>query len=131
MSQYEMDIVIQETDLDVFGHVNNAAYLRLFENARWQFITEKGVGLKQIQTSGIGPVLLEVNIKYLKELKARDRVKIVSEFYPFEGKIAKIKQSMMNEKGQSCCVAEFVIAVFDIHARRIIDPPDQWRNMEK
>lgn len=129
MSQYEMDIVIQETDLDVFGHVNNAVYLRLFENARWQFITDKGVGLKEIQSSGIGPVLLEVHIKYQKELKARDKVKIVSDFSPFEGKIAKIKQTMLNEQGQSCCIAEFVIAVFDIKARRIIDPPDQWRNM--
>lgn len=129
MSQYEMNMVIQETDLDVFGHVNNAAYLRLFENARWDFISSQGVGLKQIQQSGVGPVLLEVQIKYKKELKAREKIKIVSNFNPFEGKIARIEQKMLNEKGEVCCQAEFVIAVFDIHARKIIEPPDQWRNM--
>ena len=30
---------IKEKDLDTLGHVNNAKYLELFEEARWDFIT--------------------------------------------------------------------------------------------
>ncbi len=129
MAVFEMDIVIQETDLDVFGHVNNAVYLRLFENARWKFISDRGVGLREIQRDMIGPVILEVHIKFNRELKARDRVKIRSEFLPFTGKIAHIKQSMLNEKGEEACIADFTIAVFDMNLRKIITPPDAWMAM--
>jgi acyl-CoA thioester hydrolase len=129
--KHEMNLVIQETDLDVFGHVNNAAYLRLFENARWEFITEQGVGLKEIFASGIGPVILEVQVRFKKELKARDQVKILSEFGGFEGKTAKIRQTMVNARGEEACQAEFLIAVFDIKARKIISPPDQWLKMSQ
>ena len=76
MAVFETQIEIQETDLDVFGHVNNAAYLRLFENARWKFITDWGVGLKEIFATQIGPVILEVQVQFMKELKARERITI-------------------------------------------------------
>lgn len=129
MGRQEKEILIQETDLDVFGHVNNAVYLRLFENARWDYIENHGWGLKKIQSSGIGPVILEIQIKFTKELKARDRIKIISEFLPFEGKIAKVRQTMVDDQGRSCCQAEFVFAVFDVQKRKIISPPDEWLKM--
>ena len=36
---YEYEKTILEQHLDTFGHVNNAAYLVLYEEARWDFIT--------------------------------------------------------------------------------------------
>ena len=129
MAVFEIDIVIQETDLDVFGHVNNAVYLRLFENARWKFITDRGVGLREIERDQIGPVILEVHVKFMRELKARDKVKIRSEFLPFQGKIAHIKQSILTAQGAEACTADFTIAVFDMKARKIISPPENWMQM--
>ncbi len=41
------DVLILESHLDTFGHVNNAAYLTLFEESRWDFITKNGYGLKE------------------------------------------------------------------------------------
>ena len=37
---YEM--LIKEKHLDTFGHVNNATYFELLEEARWDFITNNG-----------------------------------------------------------------------------------------
>ena len=39
---FEKSIVISEAHLDSFGHLNNARYLELFEQARWDLITEGG-----------------------------------------------------------------------------------------
>ncbi len=42
------EVLILESYLDSFGHVNNAAYLTLFEEARWDFITKNGYGLNKV-----------------------------------------------------------------------------------
>ena len=46
---FEQSIVIREEHLDTFGHVNNARYLEIFEQARWDFITDNGFGLDYIE----------------------------------------------------------------------------------
>ena len=41
-SVHEYEVVIREHHLDVFGHVNHAVYLELFEEARWELVTANG-----------------------------------------------------------------------------------------
>ncbi len=43
---FSFETVIQETLLDAFGHVNNAAYLLLYENARWSLLNESDYGIE-------------------------------------------------------------------------------------
>lgn len=57
------EVVIRESHLDTFGHVNNATYLTLFEEARWDIVRSRGFGLDDIKRTGLGPTLLEVNVK--------------------------------------------------------------------
>jgi acyl-CoA thioester hydrolase len=58
----EIDVLIRESHLDTFGHVNNATYLSLFEQARWDLIEAGGYGLRVIRQTGLGPVVLEAKI---------------------------------------------------------------------
>lgn len=118
-------LMIRESDLDVFGHVNNATYLTLFEEARWQIITERGFGLKHVMTTGIGPVILEINIKYIKELQVREEVVIESESLPYENKVGRLNQRMMRGD-EVCSVAEITYALFSLKERKIILPTEEW-----
>ena len=59
------EITIKEHHLDFYGHVNNATYLQLYEEARWQFITDNGYGFEKIKSSGLGPVILEIKIRFI------------------------------------------------------------------
>ena len=65
---YEYELTILEQHLDTFGHVNNAVYLTLYEEARWDFITKNNLGLKEILDKKIGPVLLDVQLTFKAEL---------------------------------------------------------------
>src|SRR5678815_336967 len=65
---HEKTIVISEAHLDSFGHVNNARYLELLEQARWDLITERGHGIDVIRRTRSGPTILEINIRFLREL---------------------------------------------------------------
>ncbi len=117
--------IIQETYLDTFGHVNNATYLTLFEEARWAFINKNGYGLKKIQETQIGPTILSINIRFLKELCVRDQITITSEIMAYDKKIGTLMQQMWRED-ELCCSAEFTIALFSLKERKLIEPTTEW-----
>lgn len=118
-------LVIKEIYLDTFGHVNNATYLTLFEEARWDFITVHGYGLKKIQETKIGPTILETKLNFLKELRLREKVEIQSQIISYENKICKLSQKIIREN-VVCCDAEFVIGLFNLIERKLILPTAEW-----
>lgn len=123
---FEYEMQIKEYHLDTFGHVNNAKYLEILEEARWDLITKNGYGLREVQSRKIGPVILEVNLKFRKELKLREKIKVITQCKRQEGKIGYIDQKILNEKGEESAIAVFTYAVFDLNARKIIDPTPEW-----
>lgn len=118
-------ITIREHHLDTFGHVNNATYLSILEEARWELITQNGYGLSYIRETGLGPTILEINIKFLKELRLREEITIQSQLISYEGKIGKIVQKMLRN-GEECCVAEFTIGLFSVKERKLVLPTPEW-----
>lgn len=117
--------VIKEIYLDSFAHMNNATYLMLFEEARWDLITKNGFGLNKIRETGIGPTILEIKINFFKELLVRDEIIIETQIASYEDKIAKLKQQMIRA-GEVCCSAEFTIALFSLKERKLILPTEDW-----
>ena len=120
-------ILIREHHLDSYGHVNNATYLTLFEEARWEIITCRGYGYKKVHESGHGPVILEVSMKFLKELKLRESVTITLELESYEGKIGKIMQRMIKDDGEVACEMKMTMGFFDLKARKLILPTPEWK----
>jgi len=121
------ETMIQETHLDFFGHVNNAKYLELFEQARWDVITKNGYGFDQIMNLKKGPVILEAHLKYLKELKHRQKVQISVELLEYTGKVGRLKQQMFNEKNEIAAELVVVFGLFDLQTRRLIEATPEWR----
>jgi thioesterase-3 len=117
--------IIKETYLDTFGHMNNARYLSLFEEARWEFITQNGFGIKTMLELGLGPTILEINLKFLKELRVRDEVEIETQVISYTGKIGKLQQKMLINN-EVYCLAEFTIGLFDLNTRKLILPTKEW-----
>ncbi|MDF1827730.1 MAG: acyl-CoA thioesterase [Legionellaceae bacterium] len=117
--------VIKETCLDSFGHVNNAAYLTLLEEARWDLVAKNGYGLDVIKQTGLGPTILSVTLKFSKELHARDEVVIETQMEAYEKKIGKLTQRIMRGD-EMCCEARFVIGLFCMAKRKLVLPTDAW-----
>ena len=123
---FEQSILIREEHLDTFGHMNNARYLEIFEQARWDLITDNGFGLEHIKASGTGPVVLEVTLRFKRELKNRQQMLIRSTVDSYEGKIGRLSQDLIDESGRICCEGKFVIAQWDTNTRRIMAPTAEW-----
>lgn len=119
-------IVVREALVDSLGHMNNAAYLSLFEEARWEYITSRGFGFKEIQKLRQGPVILEVNLKFLREIRLREKITITLELVDYPGKVGRLRQQMLKEDGSVAAEAVFTFGLFDMQARKLIEPTPQW-----
>ena len=119
-------VQIKEGHLDSFGHVNNAVYLELYEEARWDFITKNGYGLEVIKKLQKGPVILEVAVKYKKELVNREMVTIESKTEEIRGRIMTLSQVMKKSDGSVASTATFTVGFFDLQSRTLIAPEKAW-----
>jgi YbgC/YbaW family acyl-CoA thioester hydrolase len=124
---FEYDVLIREFHLDSFGHVNNAAYVMLYEEARWDFISKNGFGLETIQKHQMGPVILDLSVRFKRELKNREKIKISSRTIEIiSPKIMVLEQMMIKEDGKVASEAKFTVGFFDMKARKLIDATPEW-----
>ncbi len=117
---------MKEFHLETFGHVNNAQYLALYEEARWDFITQNGFGLDRIKSDKAGPVLLEATVKFKRELKNREWITIESTPGEINGKLMVINQVMLKEDGKVASEASFTVGFMDLKERKLVSPPEDW-----
>ncbi len=123
---FRYPIQIKERHLDTFGHVNNAVYLEMFEEARWEFISERDYSLNEVKSFKKGPVVLEWNIKFKKELTLRDTITIESQTLSYQGKIGKLRQDIVDSEGHLICEGRMVFGLFDTVARKLVEPTPEW-----
>ena len=123
---YEKSLLIRESHLDTFGHVNNARYLDIFEEARWDWITQGGFGLREVRERRIGPTILEITLKFFHELVNRETVTVRTEVIRYDGKVCDIHQSIIKADGAVACDAVFKCGLFDLDKRRLIPPTSEW-----
>ena len=121
---YEM--MIREHHLDSYGHVNNATYVEILEEARWECITQRGYGYKEVQQQKKGPVILDLQVAFRKEVKLREIVKISVQTDPMKGKIGIINQKILKADGTMAAEAKVTYGMFDLNARKLIDPTPEW-----
>ena len=125
--EFTYPLTIKEHHLDTFGHVNNATYLAIFEEARWELVTENGFGLADVFETGIGPTALEVKIKFKREITNRQKVVIRSHLLEYKSKIGRFYQDIVNEEGEICCEMEMTLALFDTRKRKLVPPTPEWK----
>jgi thioesterase-3 len=124
---FEYEVLIRESHLDTFGHVNNAVYVQLYEEARWDFITKNGFGLDVIQQSGKGPVILDLKVSFRREVKLREIIKITSQTLELvNSKIMVLEQKMINAQGKVASEATFTVGFFDLKERKLIEAGPEW-----
>src|SRR5688500_5864821 len=102
--KFSYTVTIKKEHLDLFGHVNNAAYLQLFEEARWDLISKNGYGIQKIQETQLAPTILEIRVSFLKELRLSDRITIETSLTSYKNKIGTLTQKMIRND-DVCCEA--------------------------
>ncbi len=66
--------------MDSFKHVNNSVYLNYLETVRWNFFRDFSM-MEELEREKLYPVVIEVNVKYIKELRLFDQFVIISRYW--------------------------------------------------
>ena len=73
-----VELLVYPDDCDSFGHVNQAAFLRLFEQARWQAVA-KGPGMGIFSRGAAWPAARKTTIEYYAGAFAGDLLRFDTE----------------------------------------------------
>ena len=71
--QITKDIEISWGDMDAFGHVNNAAYLRYLEDARIDWLNSLD---KSWESDDKGPAVVNININFRREIRFPTTIRV-------------------------------------------------------
>jgi len=127
LNVFKDEILIKEKHLDTMGHMNNATYLAIFEEARWDIVTKGGYGIDYIHKIKQGPVILDVNLKFLKEIHLREKIMLTMQILDYAKKVGQLKQQMIKEDGTVAAEAVFSFGLFDLKDRKLIEPTPAWK----
>ncbi|MBO3735926.1 acyl-CoA thioesterase [Actinoplanes flavus] len=120
---FQVRVAVRGYELDLQGHVNQAVYLQYGEHARWQCFLAAGVGPDVLVRAGVGPVVLETTIRYLKELRAGDEVDVTCRFVWGDGKTFRVEQEYTRADGVPVAQVTGVAGLMDRTTRRLVDDP--------
>jgi acyl-CoA thioester hydrolase len=125
---FRVRIGVRGYELDTQGHLNQAVYLQYAEHARWECLRAAGVGQSELIADGVGPVALEVTVRYLRELRAGDEVDVSCAFVWGEGRTFRIEQEFIRADGEPVATLWGVGGLLDLRERRLVaDPGARFR----
>ncbi len=127
---FRVRVTVRGYELDTQGHLNQAVYLQYAEHARWECLRAAGISQDRLLATGVGPVALEVNLRYLRELRGGDEVDVTCEFRWGEGKTFQLVQDYTRADGTAVAALTGVGGLLDLAARRLVpDPRERFREL--
>ncbi|MGD6742389.1 acyl-CoA thioesterase [Streptomyces sp. BH106] len=123
--QFSVPVEVRGYEIDVNGHLNQAVYLQYAEHARWSFLQRAGLDDRALLGRGVGPVVLETNIRYLRELRAGEVVDVSCAFEFGDGKVFRVHQSIRKADGTVAAEVSAVSGVMDLSERKLVKNPGE------
>lgn len=115
-------------DLDPQGHVNNAAYLTYFEQARVRYLTELGLFATDQSFTDIGVIIADIHIKYSTPLLWDTPIEVGVRTSSIGTKSLTVEQCVMNRASQQLhATGTVVLVAYDYHIHQTIVVPETWR----
>jgi acyl-CoA thioester hydrolase len=120
---FTVRVTVRGYELDTQGHLNQSVYLQYGEHARWELLRAAGISQDALIASGIGPVVLESTIRYLRELRGGDEVDVSCGFEWGEGRTFRVRQDYRRPDGIQVAELVAVGGLLDLRERRLVKEP--------
>lgn len=112
------EIKVRGYHVDAFGHVNNARWLELLEEARWRWLDE-AVDLRDWDRDRRGIAVLNIDVTYRRPARRHDVVTLTSWMSRLGGKACVCRQRAVNrDTGETLLDAAITFVLFDLDCGR-------------
>jgi acyl-CoA thioester hydrolase len=89
-------------------------------------ITSAGFGLERILAEGVGPVVLDLSVRFRRELKCRQAVTVKSQVKESRGRIWVLRQWIEDPSGEVYSEASFTMGLMDLKQRKLVGLAPGW-----
>ncbi len=127
---FETGFRVRSTQVDQLGHLNNAAFLEIFEWARWEWAEVGGSAFHDMMhEQGLGPVIVHIDIGFRREVRFHDRLTVRTWLVSCDGRKGVILQRMIRPDGELASEARFTFVTIDMARRKIVAMPQAILDM--
>lgn len=114
--------------IDYNGHLNMAYYNVLFDHAVDDLFSHIGCGPDYLKTRGFSFFSAEAHVRYLRELKSGDRVRVANYILEHDEKRMRLYQELYHEDGWLSATSESLSLHIDMSGPRVAPFPDDIKN---
>jgi len=108
-----VSIQIYSHECDAFGHLNESAFLAVFERARWDTIA-RGPGLELFRRNGIWPAVRRASVDYLLPVFPGDVLDVQTDLVKLGRTSMELRQTAERQSdGQTVAEGVFVFVMID------------------
>lgn len=115
MDAKKTKIKVRGYHLDLYGHVNNARYLELLEEARWDYY-EQRMDFAEFGKRGWAFVVVNININYRSPAVLGDTIEIETRIKD-AGKRSVVLKQIVGKSGSDTVVADAEVTFVILDAR--------------
>ncbi|RJP75641.1 MAG: acyl-CoA thioesterase [Candidatus Zixiibacteriota bacterium] len=106
------ELKVRSSDLDAYGHVNHAAFLEYYEQARVEYLEQRGLSFPGLWQAGIGFVIARAEVDYHQPIGLSERILIEGNIESVGRTSVTLRQSMYRLPGRERVSRARFVAVF-------------------
>jgi len=123
----KLELRIDWSELDYFGHVNNVAFFKYIQAARVNYWEQIGLNKSHLETN-IGPILASCKSDFKKPLFFPGQVIIYSRVDFMKNTSFGIQHHLVNQQGETVAEAQDVIVLFDFNTNKKFVVPEELKS---
>jgi acyl-CoA thioester hydrolase len=118
---------IDWSEIDFFGHINNLAILRYGQSARVHYLEAIGMMLPRVRP-GIGPVLVSTNCQFKKQLFYPGQVTVHSGVDQVNNTSFHMRHRILDDAQEVIAELHDVLVMFDYQKNSKLTIPQEFRD---
>lgn len=123
MSVFSVQLTARQYEVDFNGHLNNAAYYDWADHVRLEFMRRAGVVPETFLANKVGPVILEAQARYLRELRIGEHVTVTCEPTYGSGKTFTFLHRFIRDDGVMATEFVKIMGILDHSTRKLLADP--------
>lgn len=126
---FTTDMVIRGFHIDANGHVNNARWVELLEEARWRWLAAE-IDLVALRERGQGPAVIHLDVSYRKAAHVDDDIEFRCWITRLGGRSAVCHQEAWRQRtAEKVLEADVTFLMIDIPTGRVLPMAGEVRDM--
>jgi acyl-CoA thioester hydrolase len=125
---HQIDIQIRFSDVDAFGHVNNAMQITYFDYGKIQYFD--AVKFRFPEEDGSALIVVNVNVDFMEQIRLKDEIVVKTKICEIGHKSVKLVQVIEDKNnGHVKSVCRTVMCGYNAVNQESIVIPDKWRKL--